>query len=98
MDLNEYHKRIEKTHTFTGVPSYWEDLQIAIAERNRFQQLAEELYERGMLQLKTTELYKSQAHVQRALYEKSAELIDQLTEEIQQLKEEIQRVQTGNTR
>ena len=97
MNIEEYRKRIENIHSFTGIPSYWEDLQIAIAERDRFQQLAEELYERGMLQAKATELYKSQAHVQRALHEKSAELVDELTEEIEQLKKEIQRIQAGST-
>jgi|694.fasta_scaffold27312_14 hypothetical protein len=34
MNLEEYHERIEKTHSVTGVPSYWEDLQAMTASRN----------------------------------------------------------------
>jgi hypothetical protein len=32
MDLEEYRKRVDDAHTFTGIPSYWQELQDAYAE------------------------------------------------------------------
>ena len=36
MNMEEYKKRIESAHTFTGVPSYWQELQQAVAERDNY--------------------------------------------------------------
>lgn len=32
MNMEEYKKRIENAHTFTGIPSYWEQFQDALSE------------------------------------------------------------------
>jgi hypothetical protein len=40
MNIDEYKDRIEKMHTLTGVPTYWEELQRMTAERNRWRILA----------------------------------------------------------
>lgn len=34
MNLEEYQRRIESMHTVTGIPSYWEELQVMTAERD----------------------------------------------------------------
>lgn len=34
MNKEEYLKRIENMHSFTGIPSYWPELQEAIKEKN----------------------------------------------------------------
>lgn len=33
MNKDEYFKRIDNMHSFTGIPSYWQDLQDAIREK-----------------------------------------------------------------
>lgn len=43
MNIEEYRNRIEKAHTFTGIPSYWDELQEVIAERDRLRRLVAEL-------------------------------------------------------
>lgn len=43
MNLEEYRNRIDKAHTVTGVPSYWEDLQKATAERDFWRRIADAL-------------------------------------------------------
>jgi hypothetical protein len=40
MDIDEYKDRIEKMHTITGVPSYWEQLQEMTKERDMWRELA----------------------------------------------------------
>ena len=35
MNIEEYRKRIDKAHTFTGIPSYWDELQRANNEIER---------------------------------------------------------------
>jgi uncharacterized coiled-coil DUF342 family protein len=67
MNIEEYHERISKTHSVTGIPSYWEDLQAMTAERDKLKALAEELHMRAMLQVKSNE--------------KCADIVDELTEE-----------------
>jgi hypothetical protein len=37
MNLEEYRKRVDDAHTFTGIPSYWQELQNAYAEIERLQ-------------------------------------------------------------
>lgn len=44
MDLDEYKRRVENMHSVTGVPTYWEELQNAIAERDKWRAIARELY------------------------------------------------------
>jgi uncharacterized coiled-coil DUF342 family protein len=34
MDMEEYRNRIDKAHTVTGVPTYWEQLQEVTKERD----------------------------------------------------------------
>jgi hypothetical protein len=43
MNLEEYNERIAKTHSITGIPSYWEELQVVAAERD--------LWKRGAIHL-----------------------------------------------
>ena len=35
MNLEEYYRRIDHAHTVTGIPSYWDELQEVISERDR---------------------------------------------------------------
>jgi hypothetical protein len=42
MNIQEYHNRISAMHTTTGVPSYWEQLQYMIKERDIYKQIADE--------------------------------------------------------
>lgn len=35
MNLDEYRNRLERNHSFTGVPSYWEKLQEALSIGDR---------------------------------------------------------------
>jgi hypothetical protein len=44
MDIDEYNERIEKMHTITGVPSYWEELQKMTEERDMWRELASGIY------------------------------------------------------
>lgn len=44
MNLDEYKRRVETMHSVTGVPTYWEELQNAIAERDKWRDIAEQLY------------------------------------------------------
>lgn len=44
MNLDEYKRRVETMHSVTGVPTYWEELQNAIAERDKWREIARELY------------------------------------------------------
>ncbi len=34
MNIEEYKRRINKTHSVTGIPSYWEDLEKMTGERD----------------------------------------------------------------
>jgi GTP1/Obg family GTP-binding protein len=43
MNIDEYKKRIEEAHTFTGVPTYWQELQEVTEERDRLKKIVEEL-------------------------------------------------------
>jgi len=50
MNLEEYNRRIEQSHSVTGIPSYWEDLQQALAnadaaaaDRDLWKQIAGDL-------------------------------------------------------
>jgi hypothetical protein len=43
MNIDEYRKRIEEAHTLTGVPTYWQELQQVIEERNMLKKIVEEL-------------------------------------------------------
>jgi hypothetical protein len=43
MNIEEYRDRIEKMHTVTGVPTYWEELQEVSAERDRWREAAHRL-------------------------------------------------------
>lgn len=40
MNIEEYRNRIEKAHTVTGIPTYWDELQEMTIERNRWQEAA----------------------------------------------------------
>jgi hypothetical protein len=42
MNMEEYERRIEAAHTVTGVPSYWEELQVVKKEKEYLLQLLEE--------------------------------------------------------
>jgi hypothetical protein len=75
MTPEEYQRRIENSHSFTGIPSYWEDLQSMTAERDRLKVLSEELHMRGMLQAKATE--------------KCTEIVDELTSEVERWKRRL---------
>jgi hypothetical protein len=75
MTPEEYQRRIENTHSVTGIPSYWEDLQNVTAERDRLKTISEELHMRGMLQAKATE--------------KCAEIVDELTDEVERWKRRV---------
>lgn len=44
MNMEEYKQRIENDHTFTGIPSYWKDLQDMTAKRDCWRNVAKELY------------------------------------------------------
>ena len=44
MNLEEYKKRIDQTHTVTGIPSYWEQLQEMTKDRDEWRKIAEALY------------------------------------------------------
>lgn len=44
MNLEEYKRRVENMHSVTGVPTYWEELQNAIAERDMWRDIADRLY------------------------------------------------------
>jgi GTP1/Obg family GTP-binding protein len=43
MNIDEYRKRIEEAHTLTGVPTYWQELQQVIEERDMLKKIVEEL-------------------------------------------------------
>ena len=43
MNIEEYKERIDKMHTVTGVPSYWEQLQEMTSDRDRWRRTAEVL-------------------------------------------------------
>jgi len=45
MNLEEYKKRIDQTHTVTGIPSYWEQLQEMTKDRDEWRKIAKALYE-----------------------------------------------------
>lgn len=34
MNMEEYRKRIDSAHTFTGIPTYWEQLKEVTKERD----------------------------------------------------------------
>jgi hypothetical protein len=50
MDLEEYKRRIEDAHTFTGIPTYWAELQEMTAERDRYQYIAKMFYDNRFAQ------------------------------------------------
>jgi hypothetical protein len=50
VNLEEYRKRLDRSHTFTGVPSYWEALQEMTAQRDRYQYIAKMFYDNRFTQ------------------------------------------------
>ena len=44
MNLEEYHSRIDKAHTITGIPSYWTELQCMTVDRDNWREIASDLY------------------------------------------------------
>jgi hypothetical protein len=44
MNLEEYRNRIEQSHSITGIPSYWEQLQEMTRDRDEWRKIAEGLY------------------------------------------------------
>lgn len=46
MNIDEYRRRVENMHSVTGVPTYWEELQKAIAEAEKWRKIAEMFYAR----------------------------------------------------
>lgn len=50
MNLEEYKRRIEDAHTFTGIPTYWAELQEMTAERDRYQYIAKMFYDNRFAQ------------------------------------------------
>lgn len=44
MNLSEYKRRVENMHSVTGIPTYWEALQEMTAERDKWRDIAEQLY------------------------------------------------------
>jgi hypothetical protein len=43
MNIDEYKNRINRAHTVTGVPSYWEELQKMTEERDSLLRQVDEL-------------------------------------------------------
>lgn len=45
MNREEYNRRLDTMHSVTGVPTYWEEFQQAIAERERYKYIAKMFYD-----------------------------------------------------
>lgn len=68
MNKDEYLKRVDNMHSFTGIPSYWMELQDAIREKN--------------VAIAMRAFYEEEANIYKEMYAQLFPVIDELTKAV----------------
>lgn len=62
MNIEEYNRRVDTMHSVTGVPTYWEELQQAIAKLERYKYIAKMFYDNRFEQDPEQNRYAAEAY------------------------------------